>query len=87
MTDLRFAKRPEGGYVAELDGPLSVCDQSTFWTPETATAVTYWYDRYTRLWTVYLLDADGAQVGGAQYGATRAEAEAEARFLTRKENR
>lgn len=26
-----------------------------------------WYDRYTKLWTVYAITADGMQAGPAQY--------------------
>jgi len=46
-----------------------------------AVFVRRWYDRRTRSWVVQKLDADGNQVGDAEYVGTRAGAEAIERQL------
>lgn len=46
------------------------------WTHEDATPVRVeqWYDRGTRSWVTYLVDATGTQVGESYYDGTRADA-------------
>lgn len=39
-----------------------------------AVDVSRWYDRHRREWVIYPVDADGNQIGAAQYGFSRAEA-------------
>ena len=41
---------------------------------ETPVAVEQWYDRQTRSWVTYLINADGGQVGDASYDGNRAGA-------------
>jgi hypothetical protein len=46
-----------------------------------AVAVETWYDRQTRSWITYLVDAEGHQLGAAAYDGTRADRDASIRHL------
>lgn len=36
--------------------------------------IEYWYDRSLRLWTILLMDAEGNQIGNAEYDARISDA-------------
>lgn len=40
-----------------------------------AVDVSRWYDRHRKEWVIYPVDAEGNQIGSAQYGFSKAEAQ------------
>lgn len=62
-------------------GRFRILDDSPAPAPRPAVAVRQWYDRHARTWVVQRVDADGGQVGDAEFAGTRAGADAIARQL------
>lgn len=87
MNDLRIRSHRDPNlnartYRAELPAPI----RNEFDMGADATAVEAWYDRSTRNWIAYLVDADGAQVGPAQFSYSKDEAMDNMRYLARQES-